>query len=130
MALAAAGQIVPGGAMGRLLGGDAPTWQCAACRERWRGGLFVGGSGESVEQAVIIQGIGRTAVGIRAEKQYLTERFGLDAQAAHPGAGWTLERQALIHHDGGPHDALTISLPDGSERTVFFEVSGFFGRRP
>jgi hypothetical protein len=128
MALAYHGAIVPGGAMARLLSGEAPNWECGSCRHRWRGGLFAGGDGDSIEQAVIIRGVTSTAVGIRAEKQYLTERFGLPAEAADPEPGWILVQQALLHHDGRPHDALSIALPDGRQPTVFFDVSSFFGR--
>lgn len=125
------GRIWPGGAMGRLLGGQAPQWRCTRCESEWRGGLYAGGEGPSLEQAVVVRNVEHSAVGIRVEKQYLTERFGLSAETAAPRPGWVLEEQALIEHsDGRRFDRLRIALPDGSARTVFFDVTAFFGKRP
>ena len=58
----------PGGAMGRLLNRQAPQWHCNDCGHQWRGGLFAGGAGTCLGEAVVIR-IGSTAVGVRAEKQ-------------------------------------------------------------
>jgi hypothetical protein len=60
-------KIFPGGAMARLVTGEAPVWKCRGCESEWRGGLFAGGPGDSIKRAVIIRGIHNTAVGIRAE---------------------------------------------------------------
>jgi len=114
--------------MGRLLTGDAPVWKCLQCQNEWRGGLFAGGPGDSMEQAVIIRGIGNTAVGIRAEKHYLTERFGIDANTAAPQPGWKLEKQSTAESSGRHFDCLTITLVDGSQRIVWFDITAFFGK--
>ena len=125
------GRIWPGGAMGRLLGGQAPQWRCSRCESEWRGGLYAGGEGQSLDQAVVIRHVEHSAVGIRVEKQYLTERFGRSAETAAPHPGWVLDEQALIEHaDGRRFDRLRIVLPDGSARAVFFDVTAFFGKRP
>ena len=35
---------------------------------------------------------------------------------------------ALLVHDGKSYDALTVELPDRTERTFYFDISGSFGR--
>jgi hypothetical protein len=123
-------RVQAGGAMARLLSGQAPEWHCLGCGNEWRGGLFVGGHGNSVGDAVVIQGIASTAIGVRAEKQYLTEKFGLSFDVAVPPIGWKLQRQTLLGSNGSSFDMITILLVDGTERTVYFDVSCFYGRKP
>ena len=119
-----------GGAMRRLIGGNAPTWGCKACRHRWRGSLFGGGSGSSIADAVEIQNISSTGVGVRAEKQWLTEQNGLDQQIAEDPNGWKIEKQELIESASRQYDRLTIAFPDGRRKTVYFDVTSFFGKNP
>jgi hypothetical protein len=119
-----------GGAMRRLIGGNAPTWECRSCKNRWRGPLFGGGSGSSMADAVVIQDISSTGVGIRAEKQWLTEQHGLDQQIAEDPNGWKIEKQELIESRGCQYDRLTIAFPDGRLKTVYFDITSFFGKNP
>jgi hypothetical protein len=124
-------KIAPGGAMGRLLTGQAATWRCVRCEHEWRDGLFAGGPGDSLERAVVIRWINSTAVGIRVEKQYLTEQFGLSAETAAPHPGWVITEQAALQHaDGRKFDRLLITLPDRSSRMVYFDVTSFYGTAP
>jgi hypothetical protein len=130
MRLCVQGKAAAGGGMGRLLTGRAPTWRCGRCKHEWRGGLFGGGAGTSLEDAVVICGITSSAVGIRAEKQWLTERLGLDRDVAGQPSGWTVEQQSLVQGKHRFYDMLTISLPNGTRQVVFFDVTCFFGRIP
>jgi hypothetical protein len=131
MGLVEQGRIWPGGAMGRLLSGEAPNWLCSQCRQQWRGGLFAGGNGSTPEQAVLIHGAGCTAVGIRAEKQYLTERFGLDQAIAGDPSGWVQTMQGLVTTGNGrEYDMVNVALPGGSTAVVFFDITEFFGKPP
>src|SRR5215472_3429862 len=77
--LFAARLIAPGGPMGRLADHSGAHWVCMDCRERWRGGLFGGGSGDAPGDPVAICGIDHHPARIRAEYMYLVERFGLPA---------------------------------------------------
>jgi hypothetical protein len=43
--------------------------------------------------------------------------------------GFTLGMQGLQEIDGKPYDVLTLCSPSGEERRVYFDVSGFFGKR-
>ena len=123
-------KIFPGGGMGRLLNKQAPTWKCLRCDAEWRGGLFAGGPGDSMDRAVLIRGIESTAVGIRVEKQYLTEQFGLSAETADPQPGWTFQEQRVFYLADRKIDVLDITLPDGSRRSVFFDITCFYGKVP
>lgn len=42
--------------------------------------------------------------------------------------GFIPGRQALMHVDGTPYDALTWRNPSGEEKTVYFDISSFFGK--
>ena len=131
MSLAAEREVAPGGAFARLLAGDAPTWACGACLHQWRNGLYGIGDGRSMESAVVIRGVDCTAVGIRAEWQWVTEHFRmLPQEAAEPATGWSKIEQTLVSAIPKHFDLLTIGLPDGTEHTVVFEISGFYGRPP
>jgi hypothetical protein len=123
------GRIAAGGAIRRLVDGSGAEWQCRRCGVQWSGGMF-SGTGDRVEDPVVIVGAGCTAVGIRAEKQYLTRRFGWPAKLATEGRGWKLLSQRLIEALGRPLDALEIELATGGRTTVFFDVTDFFGKTP
>lgn len=88
------------------------------------------GTGENVDDPVVIVGAGCTVVGIRTEKQYLTRRFGLPAKLAPGGRGWKLLSQTLIDASGRPLDALEVELATGGRTTVFFDITDFFGKTP
>src|SRR5262249_34110046 len=106
-----------------LCTGKAPNWRCSACKHQWRGGLFAGGSGATLEAAVIICGITNSPVAIRVEKQWLTEKLGLDQDLAGEPSGWTIELQALLEVNHGFYDRLTIRLPDGTKKVVYFDIT-------
>jgi len=42
--------------------------------------------------------------------------------------GWRVKGRGLVHGEGGPYDVTTVVTQDGDERTVYFDVSGFFGK--
>jgi hypothetical protein len=41
--------------------------------------------------------------------------------------GFQPQSQALIEHNGKPYDALTWRNERGEERTVYFDISAFYG---
>ncbi len=130
MMLCVQGRAWPGGAMQHLLSRGAPTWRCPGCSHQWRGGLFAGGNGESTEDAVVIRFITDSSIGIRAEKQWLTERFGLDGQLAGDPAGWRVAEQRLLDMGNRVLDVLGLVFQDGTTRSFYFDITGFFGGRP
>lgn len=122
--LFASGQIEAGGAIGRLADHSGAHWLCRGCGASWRGGMFDAGSGNSPSDPVLIGGIAEHPVRIRAEQMYLVERFGLPADLAADGKGWQMAAQAAARSGDRMLDMLTIELPDGTSRVVYFELAG------
>jgi hypothetical protein len=79
---------------------------------------FSGGDGLTLDSAVVIIGAPSEAVGARAEYSYLAAHF--------PGS--KVNRQALLSQNGKSYDRLDITTADGTEKTIFFDISGFFGK--
>jgi hypothetical protein len=83
---------------------------------------FKGGPGDSLETAVAISGAPNSGAGIAAEYYYLEEKFG------RPNADWKLHRQSVLHKNGRHYDRMDIELKNGSKKTVFFDITEFFGK--
>lgn len=66
--------------------------------------------GSSPEQAIVVQSIG---------EEY--------AWMQRHCPGFQPQSQALIEHNGKPYDALTWCSARGEERTVYFDISAFYG---
>ena len=75
------------------------------------------GDGSTPELAVDLSDAHTEFEGIKAEKTWLAENY--------PGA--TIESQALLM---GPPvmDLLTISLPSGETKKIYFDISSYFGK--
>lgn len=43
-------------------------------------------------------------------------------------AGWRFVSQALTEIDGKPYDEMTLRNDRGEERTVYFDISRFYGK--
>jgi hypothetical protein len=82
---------------------------------------FAGGSGDSREDAIVIQNAENHRAGVDAEYLYLQERFG--ERDFH----WRLVGQALLMGDKRV-DRLSIALTDGTMKDIYFDVSEFFGK--
>jgi hypothetical protein len=82
---------------------------------------FEGGRGYSIDDAVIIRGIQDTAVGIQAEKLFISNKFG---QEDHD---WYFLEQVLIVNDKA-YDVITIKLSDSTFEKIYFDISEFYGR--
>lgn len=87
-----------------------------------RGVTFEGGPGDVIERAVIIQGAPDEALGVAAEYRYLAREFG------RPGVDWDLVGQGLLERGRRRYDEMHIKLADGTERTIFFDITQFFGK--
>ena len=75
-----------------------------------------------MERAVIIRGAPNEALGVQAEYRYLAREFG------RPGVDWEPVGQGLVERGGRAYDEMHIKLADGSERTIFFDITQFFGK--
>lgn len=83
---------------------------------------FKGGPGDTPETAVIITGAPNSMAGIAAEYQYLGKKFGPRNQF------WKLKRQSVMKQNGRIYDRLELELKGGRKQTIFFDISGFFGK--
>jgi len=82
---------------------------------------FAGGSGDSREEAIVIKNAENHRAGVDAEYLYLQERFG--ERDIH----WKLVMQALLKGEK-PVDWLKIELTDGTTKSIYFDISEFFGK--
>jgi hypothetical protein len=83
---------------------------------------FKGGPGDTPETAVVIVGATNSMTGISAEYYYLEKQFG------RRNVDWNLRRQSVLNQKGKVYDRMDLDLKDGSKRTVFFDISEFFGK--
>ncbi len=83
---------------------------------------FSGGPGDTLQTAIVVRGAPNTMAGIRAEYSYLEALFG------RKGVDWQLERQVLLFSAGRPYDEMRLRLADGTLRTVYFDITDFFGK--
>jgi len=79
---------------------------------------YGGGDGTSMERAIVILGARNSAVGIRAEYNWL--------QAKYPG--YKRKSQALLSNSGKSYDLLEVELPDGRVAKFYFDITAFFGK--
>jgi hypothetical protein len=88
-----------------------------------RGGItFEGGPGDTMERAVIIRGVSDHALGVEAEYRYLAQLFG------RPGRDWEPIGQELVESGDRYYDEMHVRLSDGTRRSVFFDITEFFGK--
>jgi hypothetical protein len=83
---------------------------------------FKGGPGDTTETAVLISGALNSIDGTAAEYAYLRKKFGRE------NVDWNLVRQSVREQNGKFYDRLELELKDGSRKTVFFDISEFFGK--
>jgi hypothetical protein len=83
---------------------------------------FKGGPGDTTATAVVISGAPNSRAGIDGEYYFLMKKFG------KPKADWQLQRQSVIHEKGKVYDRMDIELKDGSKKTIFFDITEFFGK--
>jgi hypothetical protein len=123
--------IVAMTALGMLICGSTPFGFCpedVAAQERPSDKpqprvTFTGGSGESMEKAVIIQGAPNSQIGVGAEYYYLEKRFG------ERQVDWKLIRQSLRGKGGKYYDLMQIELKDGTKKDIYFDITDFFGKK-
>jgi len=83
--------------------------------------IFAGGSGDSREDAIVIKNAENHRACVRAEYLYLEKKFG--ERDIH----WKVVMQALLKGEKRV-DWLVIRLIDGTTKSIYFDVSEFFGK--
>jgi len=80
-----------------------------------------GGDGSTPKTAVVINATS-SIVGIDVEYNWLASRYGTQDK------DWKLEIQALREMDGRDFDVMTIRLKEGAMKTVYFDITSFYGK--
>ncbi|MGQ9608584.1 MAG: hypothetical protein ACUVWN_04750 [bacterium] len=78
-------------------------------------------NGESIEKAIVIDAENEVT-GVLAEYEYLEKRFG------KRGKDWKLNMQSLIEESKKIYDMMDLTLSDGTEKTIYFDITSFFGK--
>ena len=81
------------------------------------GGVPIASRGLSCESAVVIEAA-NTDEGVKRENAWIRENY--------PGA--RKEGQELVKCNDKPGDAIHIVTADGNKVTVYFDISGWFGK--
>jgi len=76
--------------------------------------------GLSFEDAIVLDGVSNEIDGVGAEHLYTDQHE----------AGWTWQRQALVHSDGRVYDVIDLSGPGGETKSVYFDITDWFGKMP
>ena len=84
----------------------------------FRGITYKGGDGSSIEKAVIILGAPNSIVGVSAESAWIRKN--------HPG--WRKKRQSLMGNKDKNYDCIEYTTPDGKTKTIYFDITDFFGK--
>ena len=77
---------------------------------------FAGGDGSSVEQAVVVFA-GTEDEGIDLEHHWIFDHYGRFRKI----------RGGLASADGKHYDVITVELADHTEKTIYFDITGFYG---
>ncbi len=83
---------------------------------------FIEKTGESIEDAIVILDAVNSIEGVGAEYEYLSKKFGVQ------GRDWRLVRQSLMPHSGRHYDRMDIELADHTKKTIYFDITSFFGK--
>lgn len=79
---------------------------------------FAGGDGSSQEKAVVVLGANESS-GVQAEYLWLAAHF----------PGYQRGQQGLIQGQGGKsYDVLDFTTADGAKRTIYFDITDYFGK--
>jgi hypothetical protein len=83
---------------------------------------FSNNTGKSIEDAIVIYNAKTDWEGVDSEYYYLEKMFG------KKGIDWNLDRQSLRDVGKRYYDVMEITLSDGRKITIYFDITGFFGK--
>ena len=78
---------------------------------------FSGGDGSSLEKAIIVKAPDEEA-GVHAEHEYIRQHF--------PGS--TEGSQSLSNVKGRAYDTIEIKTASGEKKTLYFDITAYFGK--
>ena len=84
--------------------------------------VVTGGPGDTVQTAIVIKKLPRGLSAAGAEHMLLQKWFG------ERGKKWTLKQQLLLRIHGKTYDAYDVVLDDGSQRSLYFDITEWLSR--
>jgi hypothetical protein len=74
--------------------------------------------GSSYGTAIVLEGAKNEMSGIEAEHSYIITHY----------PGWRQREQALLDHDGRIYDRIEIVGPKGETKSLYFDITDWFGK--
>jgi hypothetical protein len=74
--------------------------------------------GSSFDAAIVLEGATNELAGVRAESAYIAKRY----------PGWHQTMQALLNHNGRMYDRIDIVGPKGESKSLYFDITDWFGK--
>ncbi len=82
-------------------------------------GLFGGGTGETIEKAIVINTIS-PLIGVAAEYEYVSNICG------EINVDWSLRTQKIIEEEKRCYDVLQVEMNSGEFRSFYFDITQFY----
>ena len=83
--------------------------------------VVTGGPGDTTQTAIVITKTPKGLSAAGAEQMLLQKWFG------RQGTDWTRQQQDLLQQNGRTYDVYRVTLVDGSERMLYFDVTEWLG---
>ena len=77
---------------------------------------------KEIADAIILNGVSNENEGVSAEYKYLSKKYG------QQNKDWQLNNQQLIQKKGKYYDKMDITLSNGTKKTVYFDITKFYGK--
>ena len=74
--------------------------------------------GLTIETAIVLENATSELNGVSAEHAYTRQHY----------PGWTWKTQSLVEHEARPHDVIELIGPNGETKTIYFDITNWFGR--
>lgn len=103
----------PGGAVASLRHPD-----CRIPADRPGDFRYSGGPGDRLETAIVTEGNLNEMSGVDSEYAYVARRL----------PGWAVCGQALLNPGSRVYDQLDLANAAGQRRSIFFDITGWFGK--
>jgi hypothetical protein len=84
--------------------------------------IVTGGPGDSLATAIVIKKTPKGLSAAGAELMLLTQRYGTRNK------NWRLKQQDFVRVGSKMYDAYEIALADGSERSIYFDITEWIAK--
>ena len=74
--------------------------------------------GLTIETAIVLEDATSELNGVSAEHAYTSKHY----------PGWRWKTQSLVEHEGRPHDVIELVGPNGETKTIYFDITNWFGK--